>query len=53
MGITMAVFPIFPIYKKLNTIKCIEIIKKGIHLSQAIIMNLPRMKKSNKIMDSQ
>jgi hypothetical protein len=47
MDITMAVFPIFPRYKKTNKIKFIEIIKKGIHLFKAIIINLPRMKNSN------
>jgi len=44
MDVTMAVFLIFPRYKK---IKFIEIIKKGAHLSKAIIINLLRMKKSN------
>jgi hypothetical protein len=47
MDVTMANFPIFPRYKKINKIKLIEIITKGIHLSKAIIINLPRMKKSN------
>jgi hypothetical protein len=43
----MVVFPIFFRYKKINKIKYIEIIKKGTHLSKAIIINLPKMKKSN------
>ncbi len=43
----MAVFPVFLRYKKINKIKFIEIIKKGIHLSKAIIINLSKMKKSN------
>jgi hypothetical protein len=47
MDVTMAIFPIFPSYKKMNKIKFIEIIDKGTHLSKAIIINLPRMKKSN------
>jgi hypothetical protein len=47
MDVTMAVFPIFPRYKKINRIKLIEIIEKGIHLSKFIIINLPKMKKSN------
>jgi hypothetical protein len=40
-------FMYFPIYKKINKIKFIEIIEKGTHLSKMIIVNLPRMKKSN------
>jgi hypothetical protein len=47
MDITMANFPIFPRYKKINKIKFIETIKKGTHLFKAIIINLSRMKKSN------
>jgi len=47
MDVTMVVFPIFPRYKKINKIKFIEIIEKGTRLSKAIIINLPRMKKSN------
>jgi hypothetical protein len=43
----MVSFPIFLAYKKINKIKFIEIIKKGTHLSEVIIVNLPRMKKSN------
>jgi hypothetical protein len=43
----MAVFPRFPRYKKINKIKFIEIIEKGIDLSKSIIINLPKMKKSN------
>jgi len=43
----MAVFLIFPRYKKINKIKFIEIIEKGIHLSKDNIINLPKMKKSN------
>jgi hypothetical protein len=41
------VFIILSRYKKINKIKFIEIIKKGTHLSKFIIINLPRMKKSN------
>jgi len=48
MDITMVVFLIFLRYKKTNKIKFIEIIEKWIHLSKAIIINLPRMKNSNK-----
>jgi hypothetical protein len=47
MDITMVVFHVFPRYKKINKIKFIEIIKKGTHLSKVIIINLPKMKKSN------
>jgi hypothetical protein len=47
MDVTMANFLVFLKYKKINKVKCIEIIKNGIHLSKAIIINLPRMKKSN------
>jgi hypothetical protein len=47
MDFTMVGFPIFSRYKKVNKIKFIEIIEKGNHLSKAIIINLPRMKKSN------
>jgi hypothetical protein len=47
MDITMAVFHVFPRYKKITKIKFIEIIKKGIHWSKVIIINLQRMKKSN------
>jgi hypothetical protein len=47
MDITMAVFLVFPRYKEINKIKFIEITKKGSHLSKVIIINLPRMKKSN------
>jgi hypothetical protein len=43
----MALFLVFPRYKKINKIKFIEIIKKGIHLFKNNIINLPRMKKSN------
>jgi len=43
----MANFHVFLKYKKINKLKFIEIIKKGTHLSKAIIINLPRMKKSN------
>ncbi len=43
----MAFFLVFPRYMKTNKIKVIEIIEKGTHLSKAIIINLPRMKKSN------
>ncbi len=47
IDVTMAVFHVFPRYKKINKIKFIEIIEKGTNLSKAIIINLPRMKKSN------
>jgi hypothetical protein len=47
MDITMAVFYVFLRYKKINNIKSIEILIKKIHLSKAIIINLPKMKKSN------
>ncbi len=43
----MVVFHVFLKYKKTNKIKLIEIIEKGIHLFKIIIINLPRMKKSN------
>jgi len=38
-------FCIFLRYKKINKIRSIEIIIKRIHLSKAIIINLPKMKK--------
>jgi hypothetical protein len=47
MDITMAIFLVFFRNKKINKIRSIEIIKKGTHLSQAIIINLSKMKKSN------
>jgi hypothetical protein len=47
MDVTMAFFPIILRYKKINKIRSIEIIIKRIHLSEAIIINLPKMKKSN------
>jgi len=47
MDVTMIVFHVFLIYKKINKIKFIEKIKKWIHLLKAIIINLTRMKKSN------
>jgi hypothetical protein len=47
MDVTMAGFLVFPRYKKINKIKFIEIIEKGSHLSKIIIINLPKMKKSN------
>jgi len=47
MDITMAIFHVFFRYKKINKIKSIEIIKRGTDLSKAIIINLPKMKKSN------
>ncbi len=43
----MAIFLVFPKYKKINKIKFIEVIEKGTHLSTVIIINLPKMKKSN------
>jgi len=47
MDVTMTVFHVFPKYKKIEKIKVIEVIKKGTHLSKTIIINLPKMKKSN------
>jgi len=47
MDIKMVVFPIYLNYKKINKMKIIEIIKKGIHLFKVIIINLLGMKKSN------
>jgi hypothetical protein len=47
MDVIMVVFLVFPRYKKINKIKFIEIIEKGTHLSKVIIINLPRMEKSN------
>jgi hypothetical protein len=47
MDITMAIFPIFPKYKKINKRKFMETIEKGTQLFKTIIINLPRMKKSN------
>jgi hypothetical protein len=44
MDVTMVVFLVFLRYKKINKIKSIEIIKKGPHLSKAIIINLSKMK---------
>jgi hypothetical protein len=39
-----------PIFLRLNFLKkIIEVIKKGTHLFKVIIINLPRMKKSNEI----
>ncbi len=43
----MAVFLIFLRYNKINKIRSIEIIIKGIHLSKDVIINLSKMKKSN------
>jgi hypothetical protein len=47
MDVTMVVFHVFPRYKKINKIKFIEIIEKETHLFKTIIINFPRMKKSN------
>jgi len=47
MDVTMVVFHVFFRYKKINKIKTIQIIKKGTRLSKAIIINLPKMNKSN------
>jgi hypothetical protein len=48
MDIIVVVFPTFLRYKKINEIKYIEIIlKKGTQLFKTIIINLPKMKKSN------
>jgi len=47
MDVTMVIFLVFPRYKKINKIKFIEIIIKGIYLFKVIIINLPKMKKSN------
>jgi len=52
MDVTMVVFYVFLRYKEMNKIKFIEIIKNN-HLFEAIIINLPRMKKKIKIVDSQ
>jgi hypothetical protein len=46
MDVTMINFPIYFRYKKKYKIKIIDIIKKGTHLSKAIIINLSKMKKS-------
>jgi hypothetical protein len=47
MDVTMTIFHVFFRYKKINKIKFIEIIKKGAHLFKIIIINLPKMNKSN------
>jgi hypothetical protein len=47
MDVTMTIFLVFLKYKKINKMRSIEIIKKGTHLSKAIIINLSKMKKSN------
>jgi len=47
MDVTMAIFLIFPRYKKINKIKFIKIIAKGNHFSKDIIINLSRMKNLN------
>ncbi len=47
MDVTMAIFLVFLGYKKINKIKCIEILKKRIHISKVVIINLSKMKKSN------
>jgi hypothetical protein len=47
MDVTMTIFLVFLRYKKINEIKSIEIFLKKIHISKAIIINLPKMKKSN------
>jgi hypothetical protein len=47
MDVTMAI-SIFLKYKKINKLRSIEIIIKMTHLSKAIIINLSKMKKSNK-----
>jgi hypothetical protein len=47
LDVTMVVFLIFLTDKKINKIKFIEIKREGTHLSKAIIINLPRMKKLN------
>jgi hypothetical protein len=49
----MAVFIVFLSYKKINKIKSIEIIKKGTHLSKAIIINFSKMENQIKIVDNQ
>jgi len=46
MDVTIVVFLVFPRYKKINKIKFIKI-KKRTHLSKVIIINFPKMKKSN------
>jgi multisubunit Na+/H+ antiporter MnhC subunit len=47
MDVTMAIFLVSLTYKKIKIIISIEIIKKGTHLSKAIIINVSKMKKSN------
>jgi hypothetical protein len=47
MDVTMAIFLVFLRYKKINEIKSIEIFFKRIHISKVVIINLPKMKKSN------
>jgi hypothetical protein len=44
MDVTMTIFHVFLKYKKINKIRSIEVIKKGIHLSKAIVINLSKMK---------
>jgi hypothetical protein len=43
----MTIFHVFLKYKKIKKIKFIDVIKKGTHLFKVIIINLPKMKKSN------
>jgi hypothetical protein len=43
----MVVFLVFLRYKKINEIKSIDIFLKRIHVFKGIIINLPKMKKSN------
>jgi hypothetical protein len=47
MDVVIVVFLVFLRNKKINKIKFIEIMKKKTHLFKAIIINLPRMEKSN------
>jgi hypothetical protein len=47
MDVMMAIFLVFLKYNKINKIKFIEIILKKTHLFKTIIINLPKMKKSN------
>jgi len=47
IDVTMIVFHVHIRYKKINKMKIIEIINKGIHLFKVIIINHLIMKKSN------
>jgi hypothetical protein len=43
----MTIFHVFLKYKKIKNKKFIDVIRKGTHLFKVIIINLPKMKKSN------